>query len=148
MSIMDGSWFSVDSRTMAQDAAGPSTPTEKRSAFRQFAAPAQGSLFEYRAARAACFDLRRLCAWHERWRKALRFSALLTVYDIRVCNALQEFHHLGIIKWSHEAWTEYQRFVVAVRATAPQDLSLRDCDRWLWGRDKEATLLKELTDQY
>jgi hypothetical protein len=34
MSIMDGSWFSVDSRTMAQDAAGPSTPTEKRSAFR------------------------------------------------------------------------------------------------------------------
>jgi len=78
---------------------------------------------------------------------AVLYPEVFTIYDIRVCNALQKFHHLGNIKWSHEAWTEYQRFVVAVRATAPQDLSLRDCDRWLWGRDKEATLLKELTDQ-
>ncbi len=68
-----------------------------------------------------------------------------TVYDIRVCDALGAFHKLGSTKWSSEAWQEYERFVIAVQAAAPKGLSLRDCDRWLWGQNKRKTLHKELT---
>ena len=67
-----------------------------------------------------------------------------TIYDIRVCNTLGAFHKLGDMKWSPEAWQEYQRFVVAVRGKAPQGLNLRDCDRWLWGQNKQETLRNEL----
>jgi hypothetical protein len=69
-----------------------------------------------------------------------------TIYDIRVCNALHAFHRLGGMKWSPAAWGEYQRFVGAVRDAAPQGLSLRDCDRWLWGQDKRETLRNELLE--
>jgi hypothetical protein len=48
------------------------------------------------------------------------------------------------MKWSVELWREYQRFIDAVRAAAPSGLSLRDCDRWLWGRDKRKAMLAEL----
>ncbi len=67
-----------------------------------------------------------------------------TIYDIRVCKALHDFRRLGGRRWSPKLWSEYQRFVDAVRAAAPEGLSLRDCDRWLWGKDKQATLRSEL----
>jgi hypothetical protein len=67
-----------------------------------------------------------------------------TVYDRRVCETLNDFSRLADMKWSVDLWREYQRFVIAVRATAPSGLSLRDCDRWLWGQDKRKTMLGEL----
>ena len=69
-----------------------------------------------------------------------------TVYDIRVCNALGKFHQLGNAKWSSEHWAQYQCFVKAVQAAPPPELGLclRDCDRWLWGKDKRKTLQDEL----
>jgi hypothetical protein len=67
-----------------------------------------------------------------------------TVYDIRVCTVLGAFHHLGDQKWSPEMWRRYQQFVGAIRAAAPSGLSLRECDRWLWGRDKQAAMEAEI----
>lgn len=69
-----------------------------------------------------------------------------TIYDIRVCDALYAFRQLSGMKWSPTAWEEYRRFIGAVRRAAPQGLSLRDCDRWLWGRDKQETLRNELVE--
>jgi hypothetical protein len=69
-----------------------------------------------------------------------------TIYDIRVCNALHDFHGLVNMRWSPAAWREYQRFTAAVRDAAPQGLCLRDCDRWLWGQDKRESLCKELVE--
>ena len=74
------------------------------------------------------------------------YPDMFTVYDVRVCNALRAFHKLGGITWSPKTWREYQRFIGAVRDAAPQGLSLRDCDRWLWGRDKQKVLLSELAE--
>jgi hypothetical protein len=74
------------------------------------------------------------------------FPDVFTIYDIRVCNALDAFHKLGGMTWSPKAWEEYQRFICAVRDAAPQGLSLRDCDRWLWGQDKRGTLRNELIE--
>jgi len=77
---------------------------------------------------------------------AVLYPDTFTIYDIRVCNSLCAFHQLGDMKWSPRAWQEYQRFVVAVRDAAPEGLSLRDCDRWLWGKNKREALLKELAE--
>lgn len=77
---------------------------------------------------------------------AVLYPDAFTVYDVRVCNSLCAFHQLGYMKWSPKAWQEYQRFVAAVRDAAPEGLSLRDCDRWLWGRNKREALLKELAE--
>jgi hypothetical protein len=68
------------------------------------------------------------------------YPDIFTIYDIRVCNALDAFHQLGDRNWSAEAWRDYQRYVGAVRDAAPQGLSLRECDRWLCGQDKQKTL--------
>jgi hypothetical protein len=67
-----------------------------------------------------------------------------TVYDRRLCRALGGFDRLGNMKWSDDLWREYQQFRDAVRAKAPSDLILRDCDRWLWGQDKRQTMLHDL----
>jgi hypothetical protein len=72
------------------------------------------------------------------------YPDIFTMYDIRVCDTLQAFHQLGSMKWSSAAWREYQRFLGAVRDAAPRGLSLRDCDRWLWGKDKWETLRNEI----
>ena len=40
-------------------------------------------------------------------------------------------------------WDEYQRFT-AVYLAAPAGLSLRDCDRWLWGKSKQRQLAGEI----
>jgi len=73
------------------------------------------------------------------------YPEAFTVYDIRVCNALGAFHRLGTMKPGPEMWREYQRFMEHVRAEAPPGFSLRDCDRWLWGRDKQARMIAELS---
>jgi hypothetical protein len=74
------------------------------------------------------------------------YPDIFTVYDVRVCNALHAFHQLGTRKWSHDVWKEYQQFISEVKRAAPQELSLRDCDRWLWGQDKRETLRNELVE--
>ena len=75
---------------------------------------------------------------------AILYPEAFTIYDIRVCNTLHAFHQLGDMKWSANTWREYLRFMAAVRMAAPQGLSLRDCDRWLWGQNKKKALLTEL----
>ncbi len=78
---------------------------------------------------------------------AILYPDTFTIYDIRVCNTLGGFHNLAYMAWSPTFWKEYQRYVGAVRDAASQGLSLRDCDRWLWGQNKRDTLVNELADR-
>jgi len=73
------------------------------------------------------------------------YPDMFTVYDVRVCRMLGDFDKLGDKNWSAETWREYQRFKVEVQAAAPCGFTLRNCDRWLWGKDKQKTLIAELT---
>lgn len=57
-----------------------------------------------------------------------------TVYDARVCEALGGFHRLGNLVNFDKLWQGYEGFRQAVHQSAPPDLSLRDKDRYLWGR--------------
>ena len=51
-----------------------------------------------------------------------------TVYDIRVCNQLGAFRALAGRSSSADLWDEYVKFVDAVRAGTPANLTLRQKD--------------------
>ena len=59
-----------------------------------------------------------------------------TVYDVRVCDALNNFHDLGNISINKfdNIWTGYQDFLAEVKYNTPEGFSLKDKDRWLWGK--------------
>lgn len=69
-------------------------------------------------------------------------SAILTVlypddfsiYDVRVCSQLGAFYELAGRKFSDRLWADYEKFLTAVNTFTPDDLSLREKDRYLWGR--------------
>jgi hypothetical protein len=69
-------------------------------------------------------------------------SAILTVlypndysiYDIRVCEQLGDFKNLANTRSFNRLWMGYQAYLDAVRQATPKGLSLRDRDRWLWGK--------------
>lgn len=57
-----------------------------------------------------------------------------SVYDVRVCEQLKGFKELAHLQFSDRLWQGYQRFLKAVNLAAPNNLSLRDKDRYLWGK--------------
>lgn len=69
-------------------------------------------------------------------------SAILTVlypddfsiYDIRVCEQLEDFKSPAAKRPFDRLWEGYQAYLDAVRQATPRHLSLRDRDRWLWGK--------------
>jgi hypothetical protein len=67
-----------------------------------------------------------------------------TVYDQRVCGQLGKYQHLKDIRDFETLWTEYQNFKRDVQALAPTDLSLRDADRYLWGKSFREQLLNDI----
>jgi hypothetical protein len=71
-----------------------------------------------------------------------------TVYDVRVCDTLADFHSLNNHTNSERRWKEYQRYKIAVKARAPAGLSLRDKDRWLWGKSFAAQLEANVADAF
>ena len=67
------------------------------------------------------------------------WPAEFTIYNVRVCAELKEFQKLGS-RPAGSVWSEYCRYMQAVDAAVPLRLSLRDKDRYLWGRSAVAQL--------
>ena len=57
-----------------------------------------------------------------------------TVYDQRVCGQLGGYHQLKNSRDFETLWEEYQKFKSDVQKVTPAELSLRDKDRYLWGK--------------
>lgn len=70
-----------------------------------------------------------------------------TVYDARVCDVLGEFHNLVNLVNFDNLWRGYQAYKRAVEESTPKDLTLRDKDRYLWGKSFYKQLLEDL-DKY
>jgi hypothetical protein len=68
-----------------------------------------------------------------------------TVYDIRVCSVLERFEDLAGRKFSDSLWDKYLEFKACVEAAAPTALSLRDKDRYLWGKSLYEDCRKQCT---
>ncbi len=71
-----------------------------------------------------------------------------TVYDIRVCNVLGQFHSLKNRSNYESIWTGYTQFAAAVREKGPAELSLRDKDRWLWGKSFHEELREDIATNF
>jgi hypothetical protein len=57
-----------------------------------------------------------------------------TVYDVRVCDTLGNYHKLAETSQFEKLWVGYTQFCADVNRSAPENLSLRDKDRFLWGK--------------
>lgn len=71
-----------------------------------------------------------------------------TVYDVRVCGALNAFHNLESRSNFESLWAGYSEFVAAVRGQAPQHPHLRDKDRFLWAQSFARQLQSDIADQF
>jgi hypothetical protein len=67
-----------------------------------------------------------------------------TVYDIRVCDQLGDFHRLGTMVNFERQWSGYEEFKQRVGESAPKDLTLRDKDRYLWGKSFHDQLTRQI----
>lgn len=67
-----------------------------------------------------------------------------TVYDIRVCDELGDFHRLGNWSLFDKIWSTYEKYCQAVQAAGPEGLSLRGKDRFLWARSAAQQLERDI----
>ncbi len=66
-----------------------------------------------------------------------------TVYDVRVCNEIDGYHSIQSRKFEG-LWSGYEEFVQKVKSSTPNELNLRDKDRWLWGRSFHNQLINDI----
>src|SRR6266536_3293414 len=110
--------------------------------------PAQGRTGIYDATFRAWYYL--WSEWGLRLPTASAVLAILypdefTVYDYRVCAQLDDFYNLATLSKFDVVWRRYQQFRDRVRETTPDGLSLRDKDRYLWGKSAYTQLLADVT---
>jgi hypothetical protein len=67
-----------------------------------------------------------------------------TVYDFRVCDALEKHHQLQNRTTADSLWTGYQEFIGDVRKAIPGPGSLRDKDKALWGKSFKEQLERDI----
>jgi len=67
-----------------------------------------------------------------------------TVYDRRVCGQLDRFYNLASITRFERLWQGYRTFQLAVEEATPDGLSLRDKDRYLWGKSFYEQLIGDI----
>ncbi|GMK39100.1 hypothetical protein PCCS19_21540 [Paenibacillus sp. CCS19] len=67
-----------------------------------------------------------------------------TVYDVRVCDQLNDFHSLNHKVNFEVIWTGYLAYKSKVELTEPVGLSLRDKDRYLWGKSFSEQLEQDI----
>lgn len=67
-----------------------------------------------------------------------------TVYDKRVCDMLGGFHSLKNLSNFDSLWLGYQDYKRKVEESTPGELSLRDRDRYLWGKSFYEQLLRDI----
>ncbi len=64
------------------------------------------------------------------------YPRYFTVYDVRVCSELGAHHDLANLGFSDRLWDGYLKFVSDVKRAAKKMRTLRDKDRYLWGRSR------------
>ena len=71
-----------------------------------------------------------------------------TVYDIRVCEVLADFEDAQHKTDFNSLWTRYAKYVERVRRQVPEVKSLRDKDRFLWGKSFALQLQKNIAEGF
>jgi hypothetical protein len=76
------------------------------------------------------------------------YSETFTVYDMRVCDTLCKFKGIDNITNFDNLWKSYQDYISCVKAYEPTNLSLRDKDRYLWGKSFHKQLTSDLKNNF
>ena len=71
-----------------------------------------------------------------------------TVYDVNVCDVIGDFHKLKNKINFDRIWDGYANYTEAVKRTAPAELSLRDKDRWAWGKAFVLQLNQDIANNF
>ena len=71
-----------------------------------------------------------------------------TIYDVRVCGSLGKFHELTNITNFDKLWERYLEFKSCVETNGPQGYSLRDKDRYLWGKSFYEQLCGDIENKF
>ena len=71
-----------------------------------------------------------------------------TIYDFRVCEELKDFDKLPNKTNFDSLWNGYEKFIEAVHKVGPSEYSLRDKDRWLWGKSFSQQLEKDIAEKF
>ena len=71
-----------------------------------------------------------------------------TIYDVRVCDVLGDFHNINNKASFESQWLGYTEFLAAVKNLGPENLSLRDKDRWLWGKSFVEQLHEDIKNTF
>jgi hypothetical protein len=79
---------------------------------------------------------------------SLLYPDNFTIYDVRVCDTLTTFKGLDKTTNFEKLWLRYTNYIESVRNYEPQNLSLRDKDRFLWGKSFYEQLNKDLTNNF
>jgi hypothetical protein len=71
-----------------------------------------------------------------------------TIYDVRVCETLNDFKNLQNKSRFEDIWSGYEDFVKRVKSAASEQPTLRNKDRWLWGKSFAEQLEKDIEKQF
>ena len=74
------------------------------------------------------------------------FPDKFTIYDFRVCEVLNDFQRAEHLTFE-PLWKQYSGYIKQVSKIG-QGLSLRDKDRWLWGKSFISQLIKDIKNQF
>jgi hypothetical protein len=79
---------------------------------------------------------------------SLLYPDNFTIYDVRVCETLINFKGLDNTTNFEKLWLGYKDYIESVRKYEPKNLSLRDKDRFLWGKSFYEQLNKDLKNNF
>jgi len=71
-----------------------------------------------------------------------------TIYDFRICEVLDDFYNLQNKTNFDSLWNGYELFVAAVKKIGPSEYSLRNKDRWSWGKSFSRQLEKDIAENF
>jgi hypothetical protein len=72
-----------------------------------------------------------------------------TVYDYKVCNQLGAFHKLNNCSgFSERLWDGYNSYCSGVKTNTPEELCLRDKDRYFWGKYNAEKLEADIKNHF
>lgn len=79
---------------------------------------------------------------------AMLYPDDFTVYDVRACDQLRGFHNIQGRTNPESLWEGYTEFLAQVKEHTPARLSLRDKDRYLWGKAVAEQLKGDLNSEF
>jgi hypothetical protein len=71
-----------------------------------------------------------------------------TMYDTRVCGILGGFRNLDNLSDFEDVWRGYQDFKRKVVESTPAEFTLRDKDRYLWGKSFSEQLTHDISQEF